>query len=62
MCTIFFQNRIKLILLPYKAMNFAISTINILIIDVNLADINRVKAVLSLRATCGAFIEETFTV
>lgn len=35
MCTIFFQRGLKLILLPYKAVDFAIATINILIIDVN---------------------------
>lgn len=37
-CALFsFSNSTKLILLPYKAVDFAISTTNILIIDVNLA-------------------------
>lgn len=35
MCTIFFQNSIKHILVPYKAVRFAVP-VNILIIDVNL--------------------------
>lgn len=36
MCTIFFQKSIKHILVPYKAVRFAVP-VNILIIDVNLA-------------------------
>lgn len=35
MCTIFFQNSIKHILVPYKAVRFAVP-VNILIMDVNL--------------------------
>lgn len=43
MCTIFFYNRTKLILLPYKLVDFAISTMNILLIDVNLAHTEKFK-------------------
>lgn len=47
----------------FKAVDFAISTINILIIDVNLAHIYKNKRKKGwFVLTCGAFIEETFTV
>lgn len=47
MCTIFFQNSLKHILVPYKAVRFAVP-VNILIIDVNRVPTSKEPGWLSL--------------